>query len=96
MLLFKIYRVRGKSMLPLLHEGDFVFLLPWLNKPKSGKLVVVNHERFGTIIKRVKRIESDGSFWLCSDHRKGVQMRDMGCISPNNLLGRIVFSVKKP
>jgi len=82
-------------MQPLLHEGDFVFSAPWLRKAKSGKLVVVGHPRYGTIIKRVSSVEADGSFWLSSDHSDGIKKWEMGCIAADQPLGRVVFSVKK-
>lgn len=78
-------------MQPVLREGDYVLLLPWLRKPKLGKLVVVKHPSFGVIIKRVIGMDADGSFWLGSDDQSGVSTLQMGRIQPQQLLGRVVW-----
>ena len=58
----RLFRVRGKSMSPALQPGDLV----WLSRraPRKGDVVVVNHPRFGTVVKRLGadgRLSGDGA-----------------------------------
>ena len=46
-----LYRVRGASMEPTLRSGDLLLLRQ--RGARHGDVVVVEHPRFGTIVKRV-------------------------------------------
>ena len=54
--------MRGESMSPTLRPGDVV----WLSRraPRAGSVVVVDHPRFGVIVKRLGadgRLSGDGA-----------------------------------
>ena len=47
----KLFRIRGASMEPTLQDGDI--LLMRKRPPRPGEIVVVDHPRFGVIVKRL-------------------------------------------
>ena len=81
---FKLYRVRGQSMIPTLLAGDIVLLknrAAW-----CGDIVVVNHTRLGSIIKRI-----DESGHLVGD---GPESSDaLGPYDPNTLIGVAILAI---
>lgn len=88
--MFKVRKVTGGSMLPVLRHGDYVFLLKW--RIKKGDIVVVNHPHFGDIIKRVKSIEN-AKITLSGDNSSSVNSDQIGEVSYENLLGKVLFKL---
>ncbi|MGB3457108.1 MAG: S24/S26 family peptidase [Litorimonas sp.] len=81
---FKLYRVRGNSMVPTLSHGDVLLLRR--RGARRGDVVVVEHPRHGII---VKRIGPDGH--LSGD---GPDSSDaLGPFDPATLVGVAVLAV---
>ncbi len=79
--------VRGRSMLPSLHDGDRV-LVSYGRTPRPGDLVVVRlPERDGLAVKRVTRREPAG-WWVERDNpAEGVDSWLVGAIPDAGVLG---------
>jgi phage repressor protein C with HTH and peptisase S24 domain len=55
----RIVRVSGNSMSPDYRDGDFVLVGRYrVRKPRPGDDIVFRHRDFGTLLKRIGRIES--------------------------------------
>lgn len=94
--LLKVFRIRGCSMQPLLHEGDYVLAVPLgFRRLKAGRLVVVRHPRYGVIIKRIDAIEDDGTIWLASDNAAGITAQELGRTKKDQLLGSVLLLFRR-
>ncbi len=57
----RIIKVRGNSMSPSYHDGDYVLTVRYgRRRPRVGDDVVFEHPDFGTVLKRIQRIQ-DGN-----------------------------------
>jgi len=97
--MFKIYRVRGNSMLPTLTEGDFVvafgrFISRFL-KPKAGKLVIVDHPVEGIMIKRVAEVLEKHVRLEGDNKEESISTDVMGEVEFHNVIGRVLFLSRK-
>lgn len=83
-------------MSPVLNEGDFVATTCWwCFKLRIGRLVVVSHPHYKIIVKRVARLREDGSFLLSGENNASIDSQKIGWMSKDELLGVVLFSIKK-
>ncbi len=82
-------------MSPNFLPDDFVLLIAhrW-QKLAVGDVVLVNHQHYGKIIKRIASIEKDNWFTLKSDNPQGVTTEQMGIINKGQVIGKVVYQVK--
>lgn len=69
----RLFRVRGRSMLPTLHDGDYVIgrrFHAGRSHLTSGQVVCVDHPHLGWLIKRTG-VLTDGGVELLSDGQTG-------------------------
>ncbi len=93
--MFRIFRIRGDSMVPTLNAGDYVLAATWLRRPRVRQLVVVDHPVFGIVVKRLARKDTDG-YWLASENSCGVSSSEMGAVAGNHIIGRVLFTIRRP
>ena len=67
--MFRLIRVDGDSMSPALENGDYILIKKARSQVKlrPGLIYVVNHDRLGRIIKRLKSVDQDG-LWFSGDN----------------------------
>ena len=82
-------------MEPLLFQGDFVFVSRLFIRLNVGDLVAVAHQEYGIIVKRVFEIDLDNTIQLSGENPESVTTEQMGKIHRSQLLGKVIFSVKK-
>ncbi|PID54973.1 MAG: nickel-type superoxide dismutase maturation protease [Micrococcales bacterium] len=89
-------RVRGRSMLPTLREGDLllVHLVHQGRSPGPGQVVVaLLPGGRGLGVKRVRRIEAQG-YWLEGDNpHEGTDSRVFGPVPAQHIRARVVARV---
>ena len=92
------YKVSGDSMLPCYRSGDFVLTYRCsLNKLKRGDAVVVNHNHFGIIIKRINGIDGLASLTLIGDNfLQSTDTETLGEINFKQVLGKVIFHITAP
>lgn len=56
--------------------------------------MVVDHPRYGIIIKRAVRKDSHG-YWFESDNACGVTTGEIGAVTYDQIVGRVLFAVRK-
>jgi nickel-type superoxide dismutase maturation protease len=88
--MLNLIKVKGESMAPSLHEGDFVFTCRWYRKLTIGHLVVVDHALYGVIVKKILHIAPDGQLWLGGENNKSLQSERIGWVSPRRVLGKVI------
>jgi phage repressor protein C with HTH and peptisase S24 domain len=79
-----LYRVRGESMLPTFKPGAILVGAHWrLIKPKIGMPVVIKKDR--ALVKRIKKIDSNG-IWVEGDNKvASTDSRTFGYIKPKEI-----------
>lgn len=84
--MFRLYRVTGPSMSPTLSAGDLLLLR---RKPaKANDIVVVNHNTYGTIVKRI-----DEAGYLSGDSPASTTEADLGLYDPAALIGVAILAI---
>lgn len=87
--------VRGRSMLPTLHDGDRLLVLHGA-RPRTGRLAVVRLPDGVVAVKRVVRREADG-WWVERDNpREGVDSWTVGAIAPDDVVAYVLLRVWPP
>lgn len=92
--MIRFFRVDGCSMQPTLDDGDYVITSSWLLQPKRDRLVVVDHNSLGIIVKRVADITAEG-FILRSDNQQGTDSLTIGLVPPEKILGIVLFTIRR-
>jgi nickel-type superoxide dismutase maturation protease len=94
-----IFRVKDKSMLPSLNDGDYIIvnrISYLLSSPKPGDMVVLRHPMNGMLI--VKRLshERNGMFYVMGDNLKESEdSRSFGYVSRPAIVGKVLHIVRK-
>lgn len=87
-------------MAPVLNDGEFVATTgSWLSRLfirvlKPGRLIVVNHPRFQTIVKRVAKIDHHGRFLLEGENNSSLSTQQLGWLRKEDIFGIVVLKVK--
>ncbi|WP_292636582.1 S24/S26 family peptidase [Novosphingobium sp.] len=87
-----LVRVRGRSMLPTLREGDYILLRRcgrWFS-PGEGDIVCVHRCGEPMLVKRLGRRAGDGTYALSGDGAASRPSVDLGRVSPEEVVGRAV------
>ena len=88
--MFKVFRVKGHSMIPLFTSGDLVVTL--YSRAKVGDVVVMDLPDYGYVLKRLKQVQKQ-SVLLGSDN---LELFSSCCgvwQSKKHLIGRVLFSI---
>ena len=97
--MLKVFRIKGDSMLPTLKEGDYVvaFSRFWLRflQMKIGRLVIIQHPEFGTMIKRISAVETDGIYVQGDNSLESITADDIGVIKQEQIIGLVIYDSKK-
>lgn len=90
---FGLVRVRGRSMLPTLGDGDLL-LVRTGRPPKVGDVVVLRLPgREGISVKRLVRREAEG-WWVERDNpREGVDSWSVGAVPATDVVAEVVMRV---
>lgn len=93
-----LYRVHGDSMSPSLLDGDYV--VTWRASSKRlrpGRIVVVDHLRFGRIVKRIERVTTDGYIRLVGDNPVFSTSTDaIGDVTAKSVRGVVIHRIRRP
>lgn len=82
-------------MSPTIPSGTYVLSKSfWLSKLIQGDIVIVKHDKYQTIVKRIKDIQND-QFYLVGDNTMSTTSEEMGWVSRQNLIGKVIWIVSK-
>lgn len=92
--MFRLIRVDGDSMSPALENGDYILIKKARSQVKlrPGLIYVVNHDRLGRIIKRLKSVDQDG-LWFSGDNPASTSTQSLGPARPSDLNGRAFLRI---
>jgi signal peptidase I len=97
--MFRIIKIRGESMSPGFHDGDYaaVSRIPvLLGLIRIDSVLVFNTEKYGILIKKVCGIDKKKSkyFFKGSNHLS-LSSEEIGYIDEKDILGSVIFHFKK-
>ncbi|MEM7611271.1 MAG: S24/S26 family peptidase [Pseudomonadota bacterium] len=83
--MYKLFRVRGRSMLPTLEDGDFVLARRLPRRAKAAlrrdSIVCLRHREHGSLIKRIDQVDAESSLAsVVSDGQTGTGSDTLGDI----------------
>jgi hypothetical protein len=96
----RLLKVTGLSLTPDYQDGDFVLIskIPILFKRLCARDVVAfRRPEYGTMIKRVERIEQGGEqVFVVGSHPSSVDSRQFGPVPCAALLGKVILHIRNP
>lgn len=99
-MMFKVLRVSGSSLLPQFKDGDFVLVskIPVLmGRLTTGDVIAFDSRQFGTMIKVVDSLSADGkAMSVKGTHPLSVDSRTIGPVSKTDIIGKVIWHVRKP
>ncbi|MEM8593052.1 MAG: S24/S26 family peptidase [Pseudomonadota bacterium] len=93
MLGWKLARISGGSMEPLLPDGSFA-LFRAVKRVKRSDVVLVDHPEFGVIVKKVHAVSFNGRIALRGISMRSTSARQLGQVDPDRVLGRLALRMR--
>jgi len=96
--MLKFLKVTGDSLAPEFREGDFVLVskIPFLLVPPSpGDVIAFHQPGYGMLIKRIQNISPEGELNVIGDHPESVDSRVFGTVRRVNILGKVIWHIRK-
>ncbi len=98
--MLKVLKVSENSLSPAYQEGDYVVIstIPLIfGAPRRGDVVVFRHAVYGTLIKMVEAVMPGGEeLRVVGTHADSVDSRRFGPISRQDIIGKVIWHIKKP
>ena len=95
----KLIRVKGRSLEPLLMDGDLILAVGLrlvLRRLKPGDLVVFHHGVYGQMVKQVERFSADGGqVFVRGTRPTSVDSLEFGPVPRANLSGKVLWRIKR-
>ena len=96
--MLRLLKVRGESLWPDFHEGDYVISagVPFpVRRIKPGDVIVFDQPGYGTLLKRVHRVLQDGGAYDV----RGTQVvssdsRDFGPVPRTRVSGKVIWHIR--
>ncbi len=88
----RLLRVRGESMAPKYHSGDFIVTsnAGW----QPGDDLVFHQPGYGLLIKRLQRSEP-GGLYLLGTGEDSTDSRMLGLIDPARVIGKVIHHIRR-
>jgi signal peptidase I len=92
-------KIRGDSLLPDFHEGDFVLIskIPFFfRSPSPGDVVVFRVSPYGTLIKKIEWTDpGQRVLYVVGSHAASLDSRSFGPIDREALLGKVIWHISR-
>jgi signal peptidase I len=94
--MLKFIKVTEESLSPDYQEGDYVMVVtfPFLYL-KRGNIVIFRNPVYGTMIKKIAHEDPEG-FYVVGTHPNSIDSRQFGSINRRDILGKVIWHIKKP
>ncbi len=95
--MFKLIRIRGRSLQPELQDGDVVlsFTIRRLWRLGPGALVLFRQPPYGLLVKKVDHLLPDGRLFVVGTAATSVDSYEFGPISPAQVEGVVIRVFRK-
>jgi len=83
-------------MSPTIDPGSYLLFHHFIYRRllTQGKIIKVQHPIYGSIVKKIMRIDQQGSYWLEGVNTNSVSSKQMGAIDLHNITGIVVYQIK--
>lgn len=90
---WRIIRVRGRSMVPTLEDGEHVLLKRYgrFRRPRTGDVTCIRRGDEPMLIKRLGTCDEHGRFGLSGDGAASAPAIDLGYASEREILGHALL-----
>lgn len=96
--MLRLLKVRGSSLWPDFHAGDFVLTagVPFpLGKIKNGDVIVFRQPGYGTLIKRVQQVLEEGqAFDVRGTQITSTDSRNFGPVPKAHVSGKVIWHIR--
>ena len=94
----KLWKVTGHSMFPRIPQHSYVLAWEWatLQKVKTNQTILINHPRYGLIIKTVAIIDKNNLIWCKGENAASLSVEQLGPVSKKQIIGRVIKVFTKP
>jgi len=85
-------------MVPDYQNGDFVLILrsPFnINKYRLNDIIIFTHPLYGILIKRIHEILPNGDIFVRGNFINSLDSRKLGHIPMANVIGKVIWSIKR-
>jgi nickel-type superoxide dismutase maturation protease len=96
--MLKFLKIRGDSLAPDFSQGDFVLVskIPYFfSRPRQGEVIAFHQPGYGLLIKRIDSVEAEGQLLVRGTMPDSVDSRIFGPVQPANILGRVIWHIRK-
>lgn len=92
--MFKLFKIQGFSLFPLLKEGEVVLSMKisYFTKIKINDIVVFKHKDNSFMIKKIKETNDKGYF-VQGENPDSIDSRNFGELKREELLYKIIFKL---
>lgn len=89
---FKIWKVTGMSMAPVIPQGCFILAAKWLTllPLRAGQKLVIEHPTHGVIVKTIALIDKNGLIWSKGENNASLSIEEIGPVNKTQILGRVI------
>lgn len=98
--MLKIIKVAGESLSPCFLPGDYVLIRKYaylFGSISEGDIVVFTHPSLGLMIKEIYSVNSElHQIHVKGSHPLSVNSRKIGPINSADILGKVIWHIKKP
>lgn len=96
--MLRLLKIRGESLTPEYSGGDFVLVskIPFILNPASpGDVIAFRQPGYGLLIKRIQSIDPEGGVSVVGSHPDSVDSRVFGPVRPADILGKVIWHIRK-
>ncbi|MBL4899876.1 MAG: nickel-type superoxide dismutase maturation protease [Colwellia sp.] len=88
----KIWKVTGHSMFPRIPQHSFVLVIHWLKfmKVKPEQTILIDHPKYGLLIKNVALIDRNGLIWCKGENLASITVEVLGPVNRKQIIGRVL------
>ncbi|MBL0711412.1 MAG: nickel-type superoxide dismutase maturation protease [Colwellia sp.] len=88
----KIWKVTGHSMFPRIPQHSYVLSWHWhtFNKIKPNQTILINHPKYGLLIKKVAIIDRNHLIWCKGENPSSISVEKLGPVNKKQIIGRVL------
>jgi signal peptidase I len=97
--MLKFLKVTEDSLAPEYQNGDFVLVskIPFLIvQPSPGDIIAFHQPGFGLLIKRIQNLNPEGGVNVIGNHPESVDSRVFGSVRQEDVIGKVIWHIRKP
>jgi phage repressor protein C with HTH and peptisase S24 domain len=89
---FTFFKIKGDSMSPKIPNESYVLSCSWFGGLflGEGKKILVQHHSYGLIVKTVALVDHHGFIWVKGENNQSMSVEQLGPISANQVIGRVL------